>query len=586
MGSFALIINAAPDDTRVGTARAAMEKRGFAVTDRLEAGPHVLLLAPSMIAAEPCLVRDGGNFAASSGTLFYKGLYGEEALKTLLQSDDIPARDDVSGCGAFLIFRNGTLTVFTDPLGTYKVYRDRDDRIWSDSFMAVAAAVEKPSINPQGIYEYVFQGATYGNETVLNQISLLDSNRIHRLNGTITSEIWPGRIEPRIRDRPMAEHVEAVAALLKDRYRALAKAFGTRIDTALSGGYDSRLTLALLLDQGVTPHLHVYGRETDPDVVVAKVVCAGEGLNISHEDKSRIGGDNSPDAVAEATARQFHAFDGWPVDGVIGNGSDLATRQARCKYGVLALNGGGGEIFRNFFYLPDCRYSVRQMLWTFYSQFEPRWCTGQFDEQSYHARLSRKVAGLFDQPADLLNRAEVEYIYPAFRGRFWTGRNTAINTHMGPALTPFLDHAVVRHAVTLPLSQKNHGQFEGALIKAISPTLAGYMSDYGHDFASPVPARRKIKDWMTYLRPPALRRVSFRMKMRLRPPTLPPYLLGDHRAAYLPDGVQIMGRFFDIDAVREPGQMNRILTLEMLFQHLNARAGITGEKIPAMSLKG
>lgn len=571
MGSFALIINVKPGDKREGLARTAMEKRGFSVTERLEAGPHVLLLAPSMVASEPCLVRDGDSFAASSGTLFYKGLYGEEALKPLLQLDGIPARDDVSGCGAFLIFRNGTLTVFTDPLGTYKVYRDRDDRIWSDSFMTVAAVVEKPSINPQGIYEYVFQGATYGNETVLDQISLLDSNRIHRLNGSITSENWPGRIIPRIENRPMADHVEAVAGLLKDRYKAITKAFGTRIDTALSGGYDSRLTLALLLDQGVTPHLHVYGRDTDPDVVVAKAVCAGEGLTISHEDKSRIGGDTTPDAVAEATARQFHAFDGWPVDGVIGNGSDLATRQTRCKDGVLALNGGGGEIFRNFFYLPDCRYSVRHMLWTFYSQFEPRWCTEQFDERKYHNRLGRKVAGLFHEPGERLTRAEAEYVYPAFRGRFWTGRNTAINTHMGPALTPFLDHAVVAQAVTIPLTHKNHGQFEGALIKAISPALAGYLSDYGHDFAGPVPARRKAKDWMTYLRPPALRRVSFRMKMRLKPPALPPLFSKDYRAAYLPGGIEIMDRFFDIDAVREPGQMNRILTLEMLFQHLNAR---------------
>ena len=571
MGNFALIINSKPGDDREAAALTAMEKRGFQVTERLEAGPHVLLLAPSMVASESCLVRDGDNFAASSGTLFYKGRYGKDALEELLRSDRPPARDDVSGCGAFLIFRNGTLTVFTDPLGTYKVYRDRDDRIWSDSFLAVASVVENPTINHQGLYEYVFQGATYGNETVIDQIRLLDSNRIHRLNGTITAEHWPGGIEPQIENRPMAEHVEAVAALLRDRYKALARAFGTRIDTALSGGYDSRLTLALLLDQGITPHLHVYGRETDPDVVVAKAVCAGEGLKISHEDKSAIGVDTTPEAIADATRKQFHAFDGWPVDGVIGNGSDLATRQTRCKDGVLALNGGGGEIFRNFFYLPDGRYSIRQMLWTFYSQFEPRWCTDQFDEHAYHTRLGQKIADLFERPGGRLDRAEAEYIYPAFRGRFWTGRNTAINTHMGPALTPFLDHAVVRHAVAIPLAQKNHGQFEGALIKAISPSLAGYMSDYGHDFTGPVPARRKAGDWMTYLRPPALRRVSFRMKMRIRPPALPQQFSASYRDTYLPGGVQIMDRFFDMEAVREPGQMNRILTLEMLFRHLNAR---------------
>ncbi len=574
MGAFALIIGG--EAGREEAARAALEKRGFTVAERLTVGANVLLLAPSLIAPEPNLVRSGDDFAASSGTLFYKGRYGTAALDALLDHDGIPDRDHISGCGAFLVARRGKLRLFTDPLGTYKVYRDTGDTVWSDSFLAVAATLSSPAINGQGVYEYVFQGAAYGNETVLDAVRLVNSDEIHDIGETITAMDWPGRIMPEIHARPMADHVDVLTALLRDHYRAIAMAFGQNVGTALSGGYDSRLTLALLLEQGITPHLHVYGRDTDPDVVVAKAVSTGEGirlnirLRLSHEDKSALG-DDSPEGIATAAERQFWAFDGWPPDGIIGNGSDLATREARCRGGQLALNGGGGEIFRNFFYLPDCRYSVRQMLWAFYSRFDPRWCTDAFDERAYHDRMGRKMAAIFGAPHDKLSRAEAEYVYPAFRGRFWTGRNTAINTHLGPALTPFLDHALVRHAVSVPLSHKNHGRLEAAMIEEISPALASYMSDYGHPFRGPVPVKHRIKDWMTFLRPPALRRFTYQFKNRIQPHVLNNILRPEFRAHYLPNGISIMDRYFHLDAVTDPAQMNRILTLEILFQTLNAR---------------
>ncbi|RMF08986.1 MAG: hypothetical protein D6763_08740 [Alphaproteobacteria bacterium] len=568
MGAFALVIGG--HKKREQVARDALSKRGFSVNDRLAVGSNILLLAPSLVAPEPNLIRRGADFAAASGTLFYKGLYGERALAALLDEDRPPARDDISGCGVFLVARGGVLRLFTDPLGTYKVYRDTADTIWSDSFLAVAQTLTAPAINPQGVYEYVFQGATYGNETVLDRVQLVDSKSIHEIGDRVHSTPWPGGIEPAINQAPLEHHVDTLTELLRERYGAIATAFGDRVDTALSGGYDSRLTLALLLDQGVTPHLHVYGAPDDPDVIVARTVCAGEGLSISHEDKSALG-DDSPDGVTAAVKQQFLAFDGWPPDGIIGNGSDLATRRARCHNGVLALNGGGGEIFRNFFYLIDRPFTVRQILWTFYSRFEPRWCGEAFDESAYYTRMGEKISAIFTRPRDRLTRAEVEYIYPAFRGRFWTGRNTAINTHLGPALTPFLDHALVRAAVGVPLAYKNHGILEAAMIEAISPALARYASDYGHSFCGAVPLRRKLRDWMTYVRPPALRRFSYRFKTRLQPPGLKRFLQPNYRRSYLPNGIAYMDRFFHLDRVTDPAQMNRILTLEFLFQDLNAR---------------
>ena len=186
---------------------------------------------------------------------------------------------------------------------------------------------------------------------------------------------------------------------------------------------------------------------------------------------------------------------------------------------ALALNGGGGEIFRNFFYLPDRALSLSEFIWTFYSQFDPASAAGTFREDEYMDGLARRRAACARRrKPSASSRRDVELLYPAFRCRYWTGRNTSVNNRFGWALTPFVERRTVASAVDVPIAFKNHGRFEAALINAFSPSLARYPSAYGHDFAGDVPLKRRIKDQLTLLRPPLLRRYAFRIKARMQPP--------------------------------------------------------------------
>ena len=56
-------------------------------------------------------------------------------------------------------------------------------------------------------------------------------------------------------------------------FAAVAKIFGNRVTSALSGGYDSRLILAMLRRHGVAPHLFVYGNAGDQDVRLATAIA-------------------------------------------------------------------------------------------------------------------------------------------------------------------------------------------------------------------------------------------------------------------------------------------------------------------------
>ena len=181
--------------------------------------------------------------------------------------------------------------------------------------------------------------------------------------------------------------MDQVLAALNPVFDSIVNCAGDCIDTAISGGYDSRLILALLRARGVRPRLHVYGTDRDPDVRIAKQICAGEGLKLEHVDKSRL--RFTPEDRADAIERNYLYFDGYPIDGIFDSGIDLATRATRMSDGHLLLNGGGGEIFRNFYYLADRDYRIRELLYAFYSSFDPADCSEAFDESEYYGRLEK-----------------------------------------------------------------------------------------------------------------------------------------------------------------------------------------------------
>lgn len=542
---------------------------GFAEPVVRETARWRLYAFPRIAAPETSVFDDAdGDFCAVTGTLIYRGRTGAAALPAVLA--DIKAgrlrQAEAFGQYAILAGVGGTISLQTDPLGIYPVWYNDDRTAISSAFLPVAEATGALNADPQCIYEYVFQGAAYGDRTLFREVHLHPCRRIATFGETVETRDHHPPLAAAVDPAPIEVHLERNLANLGRYYDALASAFGDRIDTALSGGYDSRLTLALLRARGLQPAVHVYGGADDEDVRIARTIAAGEGFAIEHVDKL-ASAPLDPDAFAASVQANLHAFQGAPPDGIFDNGNDLATRLERCRGGRVALNGGGGEIFRNFFYLPDRSYRVRELLWSFYGAFDPSWCTGAFDERAYLGNMARKVKFVLGTDADRLSRVEVEAVYPLFRCRYWMGLNNSVNNRLGPALTPFIDVNVVPDALSVPLRYKNSGMFEARLIRAVDPALAAYLSDYGHSFADDPHARRRLKDLTVYMRPPRLRRLSFRLKNR-RPVEPPWWLTRPYVARAIDPGLPYMREFFRMDRVNSLDQLNRIYTLECLFQHV------------------
>ncbi|MEA2789654.1 MAG: hypothetical protein QOG73_2060, partial [Acetobacteraceae bacterium] len=515
------------------------------------------------------LLPDG--FAIAAGTFLYDGVVGADALRRFaVVEDPTAALRDADGHFALVLRRGARTLVLRDRVGAFEVFLDDTLNVISTSFLAVARTLQRVRGNPQEIYEYVFNGGSLGNTTPVAGIRRLGFGERLVLDPTPRAEpVERPSLPPRRTDSAEAAS-QGILQHLLDYTAMLGRAFDGRIKLALSGGYDSRFLLALFRHNGISPSLFVYGAANSPDVLISKRIAAAEGLSLRHIDAAMLP-VISPDVVPSLVAAKFHREDGLPSGGVFDSNIDLVQRADRHEPGYLHVNGGGGEVFRNFFNLLDRGMSLRQFVWMFYSQYDRNDCVRDFNPAAYEDAVGAKISALLGIDKRRLDRREVESLYPYFRCRSWFGRENSVNNRFGYSVLPFFERRTVDMALAVPVRQKRFGDFEARMIRGAYPALAAHASNYGHSFMADTPLWARVAAFATYSRPLALRRYGHRIKARLqipdpRPPILMPEFL--HRA--VAPGLPRMARYFLVSRVRSSLQFNRIATLEYLFDQLRA----------------
>jgi asparagine synthase (glutamine-hydrolysing) len=364
-----------------------------------------------------------------------------------------------------------------------------------------------------------------------------------------------------VSDLPFEELLAINLDTLRRYFAMLSRAFGDRISTALSSGYDSRLMLALLRACGVAPHVYVYGRGDDEDVRVARAIAAGEGFPLFHTDK-QAGAPVSADEFAAIVERNLHFFDGTTYAGIFDDGVEMRTRRERCGGGALTLNGMHGDVYRRPEFA-NRSFDALEVVWRKYCGFDPAVCTSRFRAPAYCEALAHKLKRVL-RAEDPLSRADVTWTIPTFFARYWAGPAISTNNRLSPALLPFCELTILRDAVRLPTAYRSYGRFQAALIRAADPRLAAYRSSYGHDFTSSPPAERIVQEWLATVRPPI--HFCFRARPRSERPY---YLQAEYVARVLAAECPYLRRFFHLERVCDAQQFNRICTLEYLFQKLS-----------------
>jgi asparagine synthase (glutamine-hydrolysing) len=310
----------------------------------------------------------------------------------------------------------------------------------------------------------------------------------------------------------------------------------------------------------------VYGRSDDEDVVVARTVAAQLGRTIDAIDKSTFERER-PVLTAERLRHSQRFFDGLPLDGIFNRGTDEQTRLLQVADDRLNLNGGGGEILRNFFYLPSRRYTAAEVVAAFYSGWFDEVFPAADDRVAFVTSLEDKIlealgreSGSAAARAEPLSRTEVELVYTVFRLRWWMGRNNAVAARYGSFMTPIVTPRLVKMAAAIPIAWTDGGRLEAEVITRLARGVAAGPSAYGFSFDRGGNWRHRLNVAMTLYRPVAVRHYSLkvqRMLGRVQPVSAPAEwceALGDApRTDWLHPG-----------ALNRLDQMNRLLTLQAL----------------------
>lgn len=582
----ALSVSIEGDARGLQRAHASLTNQGFTESLRFEWRDVTLIGWTNTVASQgeaqnACCVRVENGFACCVGPLWYRGVFGADALLRLLEdagpdavassrfSEDghLPGCIDglqLRGSHAVFLQRGASAWLWNDAPGFVHVFGSDDGRFHSTSWLAARAYSGDAEIDEDATIEYVLLGASHSEQTVsasVRQLAVghaidLRSRRMHRW---LSTESWMSRFTPDDED----EATEAIAAHLRVVFGEIASAFRGRTRSALSGGFDSRLIVAGLLEQQERPDLFVYGDATSRDVVVATEVARAEGLRLSAIDKGAMNAACRPPGLEDLVA-SARFFDGLPNDGVLDPGADRRTRIAQSADGHISLNGGGGEIFRNFFHLPDRPFDPRNVVRAFYRGFDARClrrprALGRYQER-LAASIARSVGGVGDDGR--LSREQIERAYPLFRCHYWMGVNNGIALRTGHFATPLVDLQTVRLASVLPLQWKNAGALQSRLIQALHPGIARHLSDYGFRFSDGPDARARRSDWATRMRPVLARPLINATRRRLQQLGVPRDMLDRYRT--LLDGEWRLDSVLDLARLPDEAAFSRALSVELV----------------------
>ncbi|MGH8145768.1 MAG: asparagine synthase [Rhodanobacteraceae bacterium] len=559
-----------------GQARAArsLERQGFAPAERFEwdGGELTACSNPRQLQTENCSYRSDREFACCVGPLWYRGQFGARALEALAKEVAATGSVDESELrGNFALFlKSGDhVWLLNDGLGFVRIHASADGCFFSTSWLAACAYMDSVDIDEASAIEYVLLGAAHSNQSVVRGVSLLPLGTAHDLKPRSTWQRFPHGFGSGAPDfGSINEAVETVADHLRKISVEVASAFPDRINAALSGGFDSRLIVAGLLDVGSRPHLFVYGSPGSADVAVARVVANAMGQALDVVDKSTID-RQFPAPDIEALEQSALFFDGLPSDGIHDPGADRETRLQQNAGGSIALNGGGGEIFRNFFHLPDRRFTAGEIVKVFYRGFSrgvfrrPR---GLSDYQQRLAASILQILGLSTERNARLTRSQVELIYPLFRCHYWMSVNNSVSVRHGYYATPLVDPESIRLAQRVPLRWKNAGAFESRLMVALHEGIAALPSGYGFRFTDGPDHKARLTEWLNCARPVRMRPSINAVRRHLHHVRVAPAHLQQYRR--LLPGEWWIDPLLDPQRLTDAGALGRALAVEVVLRRV------------------
>lgn len=486
--------------------------------------------------------------------------------------------------GVFGLFvydkRDRTWQVTTDNAGLYRIYHD--DHVIGTSFLELLAATNRSAddLAPDAVVSYMTSGYVFGAGTVVAGVM--------KLRGDQVLEVGPGTPVVRVERKGVSEPALDATATVEAYFADLATAVRSRrLSVDATGGFDTRLNICLLHHHGVPFEMAVSsGPDSDDKLIAERIsrmlrhefVATGHDIDRLDEELAAT----FRDADGQSDLRHFHR-----------NRQNVLKRRER---GIeVMVHGGGGEVFRDYFYVQDFpRYGSRTS--NFQRYYDLRIATVRVPEQhlgpAYRPRLAasrESVIRQFEQyrgETNNLSFNRVAYFLraPEFFGPFFS---SYINLGV-EVVAPFLDHDNALAGMRVAPWQGFYNRWHRAMITRHDPALAALPTSEGYTASSQF--RYLTRDLWAYGRSQASR-VGKKVGQRVLGKTLfhrvglhasdaPDYTRRLRRTRQFATAVEhlkavgVLAHDLEPDGLRE-AHIGRVLTLGMLVGHLEGTAATT-----------
>ncbi|MBF0127707.1 MAG: hypothetical protein HQM02_10910, partial [Magnetococcales bacterium] len=138
--------------------------------------------------ALPLVRTPEGDLATATGWFSFDGRGGEEGLRRCLAIFDGTSLP-LSRCrGHFnlVLRKQGRWYLLQDAMDAAKVYHDSAGNWFSNSFYALLCGIRAPEPDPQGCYEYAFNGTLFGEKSFVKQIRTVPAGTMTVLDREVT----------------------------------------------------------------------------------------------------------------------------------------------------------------------------------------------------------------------------------------------------------------------------------------------------------------------------------------------------------------------------------------------------------------
>jgi hypothetical protein len=483
--------NRSPDDRGVAqrAGRALDKLRPSCSRTRLN-GPHFDAWVVQDLAdpSPPMVARsiDGALDIIVAGAWFIAdpGVSSIESLLACFVRDGID-QTALSLEGPFAIVLHDrvrhVLNVVTDIAGTLHVFVAEDRNGWmistSSSWLAAMGTGE---LDPIAVHEFIATGIVYEDRTLWQGVRKVGQAQVATFaaTGDATKRTYWSFADIAPERDDISTSVERVTQSLKEAAAAIGRRY-PRVLCDITGGYDSRATIAGFMMAHVPFSGTVSGPENSPDVTISTAIAAYFGIP-HHRAAPQLQIDRF--RVEDACGLTDGEYDAVEYARI------AAIHREHARTNDISVNGSFGELARGYWW---------ELLWPAIGECKPldnvmlarrRFAAARYDTAlfagSANLDLISHMTGVIARVNETLkgmpNTALMDHAYFGMRMHRWQGRIASSTSRIWPTVSPFAFRSVLAPVLEARASSRLRSLLIRTLLARNTPALARFPLEAGH----------------------------------------------------------------------------------------------------------